>query len=113
MWGEERETQGEVGARKDGESLDEDVGDGLVTGEVWVELVAAVPWLVRCKADSGGTIAMARESCQIELIINFSGWGDSFPIPRVIGNVVVVSSSCSIGRRVGGKTYSFNRARLA
>lgn len=97
MWGEERQTQGEVGAGEDGEGLDEDVGNGLVTGEVGVELVAAASWLVRCNDGTGGTIAEA-ESCQIELIINFSGWGDSVPIPRVIGNVVVVYSSCSIGK---------------
>jgi hypothetical protein len=40
VWGEERQTQGEVGAGEDGEGLDEDVGDGLVTGKVGVELVA-------------------------------------------------------------------------
>jgi hypothetical protein len=58
MWREEREAEGEVGAREDGEGLDEDVGDGLVTGEVWVELVAAVSWLVRGNQDSENTIAM-------------------------------------------------------
>jgi hypothetical protein len=52
MWGEERETQGEVGAGEDGERLDEDVGDGLVTGKVWVELVAAVSWSVRWNDDT-------------------------------------------------------------
>lgn len=36
----EREAEGEVRAGKDGESLDEDVGDSLVAGEVGVELVA-------------------------------------------------------------------------
>ena len=34
------ETEGEVGTGEDGESLDEDVCDSLVTGEVGVELVA-------------------------------------------------------------------------
>jgi hypothetical protein len=38
--GQEREAEGEVGAREDGERLDEDVGDRLVAGEVRVELVA-------------------------------------------------------------------------
>lgn len=42
MGREEREAEGEVGAGEDGEGLDEDVGDGLVAGEVGVELVAAV-----------------------------------------------------------------------
>ena len=42
MAGEESEAQGEVGGGEDGEGLDEDVGDGLVTGEVGVELVAMV-----------------------------------------------------------------------
>ena len=40
MWGKERETQGEVWTGEDGKCLDEDVGDGLVTGKVGVELVA-------------------------------------------------------------------------
>jgi hypothetical protein len=72
VWGEEREAQGEVGAGEDGESLDEDIGDGLVTGQVWVELVAAVSWSVRCN-DTWGAVMVSGESCQIELIINFSG----------------------------------------
>jgi hypothetical protein len=46
VWWEEGEAEGEVGAGENGEGLDEDVGDGLVAGEVWVELVAAVSWLV-------------------------------------------------------------------
>jgi hypothetical protein len=37
---EERETEAEVWVREDGEGLDEDVGDGLVAGEVGVELVS-------------------------------------------------------------------------
>lgn len=40
MAGEEGEAKGEVGGGEDGKSLDEDVGDGLVTGKVGVELVA-------------------------------------------------------------------------
>jgi hypothetical protein len=39
---EKREAQREVGGGEDGEGLDEDVGNGLVTGEVRVELVAGV-----------------------------------------------------------------------
>jgi hypothetical protein len=46
VWWEEREAKGEVGAGEDGEGLDKDVGDGLVAGEVWVELVAVVSRLV-------------------------------------------------------------------
>ena len=42
MWWEEGEAEGEVGAGEDGEGLHEDIGDGLVAGEVWVKLVAAV-----------------------------------------------------------------------
>lgn len=34
------QTEAEVGGWEDGEGLNEDVGDCLVTGEVWVELVA-------------------------------------------------------------------------
>jgi hypothetical protein len=40
--GEEGEAECKVRAGEDGEGLDEDVGDGLVAGEVWVELVSAV-----------------------------------------------------------------------
>lgn len=40
MWGQERETEGEVGAGENSKGLDEDVGDGLVAGEVRVELIA-------------------------------------------------------------------------
>jgi hypothetical protein len=36
---EEREAESKVGAREDSEGLDEDVGDGLIAGEVRVELV--------------------------------------------------------------------------
>lgn len=36
----EGETEGEVWAGEDGEGLDEDVGHGLIAGEVWVELVS-------------------------------------------------------------------------
>jgi hypothetical protein len=46
MWWEERKAEREVGAGEDGEGLDENVGDGLVAGEVWVELVAVVSRLV-------------------------------------------------------------------
>ena len=53
MWGEERQTQGEVGAGEDGEGLDEDVGDGLVAGEVGVELVAVALWSVMAGKRSG------------------------------------------------------------
>lgn len=40
--GEEGQAEGEVGVREDSEGLDEDVGDGLVTVEMRIELVAAV-----------------------------------------------------------------------
>lgn len=40
MWWEEGESKREVGAWEDSEGLDEDVGNGLVAGEMWVELVA-------------------------------------------------------------------------
>ncbi len=52
MWGEKRKTQGEVGAGEDGKGLDEDVGDGLVTSKVRVELVPTVSWSVRCNKDT-------------------------------------------------------------
>lgn len=38
---EQGEAEGEVWAGEDGQGLDEDVGDGLVAGEMGVELVAA------------------------------------------------------------------------
>lgn len=33
------QAEGEVGRREDGERFDEDVGYGLISREVWVELV--------------------------------------------------------------------------
>lgn len=58
---EEGEAEREVGAGEDGEGLDEDVGDGLVAGEVRVELVAWVVVSTRsqlCVDDSvGGVVA--------------------------------------------------------
>lgn len=41
MWREEREREAEVWRGEDCERLDQNVGDGLVAGEVWVELVSA------------------------------------------------------------------------
>lgn len=46
--GKEREAEGEVGVGEDGEGLDEDVGDGLVSVEVWVELVSVIANLLVC-----------------------------------------------------------------
>jgi hypothetical protein len=40
--GEEREAERKVWAGEDGKGLDEDVGDGLIAGEVRVELVSAI-----------------------------------------------------------------------
>jgi hypothetical protein len=40
MCWEEVQAEGEVWGGEDGEGLDEDIGDGLVAGEVWVELVS-------------------------------------------------------------------------
>lgn len=40
MCGEERKTKGEVGVGEHGQRLHQDVGDGLVTREVRVELVS-------------------------------------------------------------------------
>jgi len=37
--GKKGDAEGEVRAREDGESFDEDVGDGLVAGEVRIKLV--------------------------------------------------------------------------
>ena len=37
--GKKMETQGKVGRRKDSQSFDKDVGGGLVTGEVRIELI--------------------------------------------------------------------------
>lgn len=41
MWLQQGEAQAEVWGREDGERFHEDVGDGFVAGEVWVELVSA------------------------------------------------------------------------
>lgn len=65
--GQQRQAEGEVGAGEDGEGLDEDVGDGLVAGEVRVELVAAAMRSVMAGKDSGAQQSVA--GCvQIELI---------------------------------------------
>jgi hypothetical protein len=68
MAGKEREAEGEVGAGEDGEGFDEDVGDGLVAGEVRVELVSAVLLSVQEWAVVMCTAATV-DSFQIELII--------------------------------------------
>jgi hypothetical protein len=52
VWGKERETKGEVGAREDGESLDENVGDGLIAGKMGVELVAGASLLATSDDES-------------------------------------------------------------
>lgn len=65
--GQERQAEGEVGAGEDGEGLDEDVGDGLVAGEVRVELVAAVVRSVVADKESS-TRQRAGRCVQIELI---------------------------------------------
>ena len=55
MDGQEGEAEGEVGAREDGEGLDEDVCDGLVAGEVGVELVAVALWSVMANKETACT----------------------------------------------------------
>jgi len=40
----QRKAKREVGAGEDGQGLDEDVGDGLILGQMGVELVSAAPW---------------------------------------------------------------------
>ena len=52
MTREEGEAEGEVGGGEDGKGLDEDVGDGIVTSKVRVELVTTVSWSVRCNKDT-------------------------------------------------------------
>lgn len=66
--GKERQAEREVGAGEDGEGLDEDVGDGLVAGEVRVELVAVGAPSVAATQD-GDTKLMRADGVQIELII--------------------------------------------
>ena len=93
MWGEERQTQGEVGAGEDGEGLDEDVGDGLVTGKVGVELVAMVvrqQWVAVevLKTLYAGLVLSDRANNKTSV-----GRVIQARRPRVIGNVVVLSSS--------------------
>lgn len=76
---QQRQAEGEVRAGEDGEGLDEDVGDGLVAGEVRVELVAAALRSV---------LAGKRSACMQKYsvlrsdranMINFSGGGIQSP----------------------------------
>lgn len=53
MGGQKRETERKVGAGEDGQGLDEDVGDGLVTSQVRVELVAGDSSSVGVMGQSG------------------------------------------------------------
>jgi hypothetical protein len=73
--GKEREAEGEVGAGEDGEGLDEDVGDGLITRQVRVELVPAMP--LSAKGLVGVTCAAAAVGgfFQIELIMKLQ-WAE-------------------------------------
>jgi hypothetical protein len=87
--GQQGKAEREVWAGEDGEGLDEDVGDGLVAGEMRVELVAEYNALAQARSGITDRVVVVCD-IQIELIINFKGWGDSVPIPQVIGNVVYV-----------------------
>jgi hypothetical protein len=67
--GKEREAEGEVGAGEDGEGLDEDVGDGLITRQVRVELVSEMPSSAKGLVSVTCIAAAADGFFQIELII--------------------------------------------
>lgn len=79
MDGQERETKGEVGAGEDGESLDEDVCDGLVAGEVGVELVAVVLWSVIANKETANATNVTGLRSDRANMINFSGGGIQSP----------------------------------
>lgn len=73
----EREAEREVGRGEDCEGLDEDVVDGLVAGEVWIELVSSQNMRV---SDSFSILVSLRveyvcgQDFQIELIyVDFTG----------------------------------------
>jgi hypothetical protein len=89
---EQGEAEREVRAGEDGEGLDKNVGDGLIAREMRVELVSAECVLAQAR-NSVADRAVVVCGVQIELIMYFNGRGDSVPIPRVIGNVVVNCSS--------------------
>lgn len=113
MAGEEGEAKGEVGGGEDGKSLDEDVGDGLVTGKVGVELVAILlrqQWVAIdvLKTLYAGLMLSDRANNKTSV-----GRVIQARRPRVIGNVVDVYSSYKHVWRNGKMTYSFNRAKLA
>lgn len=96
MWWEEVECEGEVRRWEDGEGLDEDVGDGLIFGEVGVELVSVAESIesVICLMDVRTvTKVELLDVFQIELIINFKRQkGFILHCPQVIENVYKRSS---------------------
>lgn len=76
MAGEEGEAEGEVGAGEDGEGLDEDVGHGLIAGEMGVELVAAMPMSAYHSCIELCAVRCSQWCCfQIELIIQLQ-WAE-------------------------------------
>lgn len=80
--------EGEVGGGEDCQSLDEDVGNGLVFGEVGVELVSAETMsLANCLSCNVSKYMYIEVVFQIELIINSISWRDSFSMLQLIGNV--------------------------
>lgn len=80
MWWQQREAEGEVWAGEDGESLDEDVGNGLVAGKVRIELVAAQIWSVAMLADYAVRVTVSGGAAiQIELIIELQ-WEEGFSL---------------------------------
>jgi hypothetical protein len=80
--GKERETEREVGAREDGERLDEDVGDSLIAGKMRVKLVSTVPLSVR-SPQIVQCEKVAVDDVQIELIIQLQ-WVGGFK-PQSLG----------------------------
>ncbi len=90
VWWEEMQGKREVGGGENSESFDEDVGYCFVFGEVGIELVSGDSQepLVCCFTRCDSTREEEQYVFQIELIINFKGWRDSFSMPiQVIGNV--------------------------
>lgn len=125
---EEVEAQREVGGGEDGEGLDEGVGDGLVAGEVGVELVAGEGVLA---GSSLPVVVAAAESCMearekatVEVGSDRANnntsldWRDSISgVLQVFDNMFYTSFGLPLlpswSEDMRNKTYSFRSARFA
>lgn len=88
-----RQGEREVRVREDGKGFDENVGDSLVTGEMWIELVPIIPTVSiteRKKVECSSGVKVLSDRANNE---TSTGGVIQAPVPRVIGNVVVCCSS--------------------